>query len=217
MLAELFSLKDVVFKDILSINELKFHENQVTSVIGESGTGKTTMLKMLNHLISPDSGSIYYREKSVLEYTPSELRREVVMLPQQPVMYDGTIKENLLIGRTFSEKHDAIADDELHKGLEHMRLNKKLDDLAEHLSGGEQQRLALLRIMLMDAPVYLLDEPTSALDDNTEDFIMSSFISFAKDKNKSVILVTHSKSVAEEYGDNIVDMTVYKKGGHADA
>lgn len=212
-MADLFELKDVVYKDILSIPQLSFQENMVTSVIGQSGSGKTTMLKMLNHLISPDSGKITYKDKSVFDFEPSSLRREVVMLPQHPVMYEGSVKENLLIGRTFSGRSEVISEKELQEGLERMQLEKSLEESTDHLSGGEKQRLALLRVMLMDAPVFLLDEPTSALDDDTEDHIMSTFISFAKEKNKSVILVTHSKTVADTYGDKIVDMTVFKKGG----
>ncbi|MDP5275362.1 ABC transporter ATP-binding protein [Chengkuizengella axinellae] len=204
----MFQLKDVKVDPILNIKALHFEQRRITSIIGKSGSGKSTLLKLLNHLISYDNGIIQYNGQDISTMDPIQLRREVVMLSQTPSIYDGTVKDNLLIGLKFSEKDtDSIHDQQLHDLLEKFDLHKKLDENADDLSGGEKQRLAFARIILMDPPVYLLDEPTSALDDETADEVMERFFQFIKSNQKTVIMVTHSLKVAEKFSDKIVDIT----------
>ncbi|MDD4461393.1 MAG: ATP-binding cassette domain-containing protein, partial [Eubacteriales bacterium] len=88
-----------------------------------------------------------------------------------------------------------------------LSLGKKLDDPVDRLSGGEMQRLAHGRALLLDAPVYLLDEPSSALDESTEDLIFQILSRFAREKQKSLIMVTHSSQVAQTYSDRIIRVT----------
>ncbi|MFS1514506.1 ATP-binding cassette domain-containing protein [Chengkuizengella sp. SCS-71B] len=204
----MFYLKDVEVNPILYIEDLTFEKQKITSIIGKSGSGKSTLLKLLNHLNSYDSGTIEYEGKDISTINPIQLRREVVMLPQTPSIYDGSIKDNLLIGLKFSEKNtDSVDEQNLINLLELFDLHKKLDENAEELSGGEKQRLAFARIILMNPPVYLLDEPTSALDDETADEVMGQFFKFIKNNQKTVIMVTHSIKVAEKYSDQIIDIT----------
>ena len=117
-------------------------------------------LKHLNKLYTPDSGAITYNGSDLAEIPAVSLRREVVMLGQTPVIYNGDLEENLQIGLRFSEKLPASRD-RLLNALEQVKLNKPLDDPCLSLSGGEKQRLCLARVMLMDAEVYLLDEPSA--------------------------------------------------------
>ena len=135
-----FTLKEVKFKDILYIKELAIKEKKTTAIVGKSGSGKTTLLKLLNKLISPDSGIIYYRDTPLEAIDAVTLRREVVMMPQTPVIFEGNIRENLLIGIQFSERNfrPMINSTTCSKpGL------TKLDEPVHQLSGGEKQRLAL--------------------------------------------------------------------------
>jgi len=138
----MFLLKEVKYKDILNIKNLNIQKQKVTSILGESGSGKTTLLRLLNKLISCDTGEIFYNNKSMRDINSIELRREVVMLPQSPAIFSGSIKDNLLIGLKFSEKPD-VSDDKLYKVLKMVNLNKELNENAEKLSGGEKQRVAL--------------------------------------------------------------------------
>ena len=206
----MFHIKNLRYKDILYIDELKIEEKQVTCIIGQSGGGKTTLLKMLNHMLSPDQGEIVYKGRSLFEWNPIALRREVVMLSQQPVMFEGNIRENLNFGRILSEK-EPIDDEKLKEALKFVCLQKKLEDDVEQLSGGEKQRLALARIFLMDPEVFLLDEPTSALDKGTEEKIMDAFIRDARKKEKTVIMVTHSDTIPKTYADKVI--TINKPTG----
>ena len=150
---------------------------------------------MLNDLQSPTSGTIEYNGKLISDYHPIQLRRDVVMLGQTPPIFDGTVKDNLLMGLRLSEK-PFPNDDALRSALQTVSLDKQLEDSASSLSGGEKQRLAFARIVLMDPPVYLLDEPTSALDSDTERHVMKQFTELARKKKNNYLhhtLTTTSK------------------------
>jgi putative ABC transport system ATP-binding protein len=209
----MFVFKDVKYKNIIDINKLTIDAQQVTFIVGESGSGKTTLLRLLNKLISPDSGEICYRGEPLKSLDSVKHRRGVVMLPQSPVIFEGSIKDNLLIGREFSEK-PAAGDDELGDILKRVNLNKPLTHNADNLSGGEKQRVALGRVLLMDPDVLLLDEPSSALDEETEKLIFDVLTAFARGSGKTLICVTHSKQSAKTYADRIIEM---KKGSAKEA
>ncbi|MEZ2327533.1 ABC transporter ATP-binding protein [Bacillus tropicus] len=202
----MFILKDVTYKDILHIPYLQIQKEKITCIIGESGSGKSTLLRMLNDLQSPTSGTIEYNRKLISDYPPIQLRRDVVMLGQTPPIFDGTIKDNLLMGLRLSEKNFPN-DDILQSALKIVSLEKNLEDNANSLSGGEKQRLAFARIVLMDPPVYLLDEPTSALDSDTERRVMKQFTTLAREKKKTVIFITHSQQLPEEIADDIIEIS----------
>ena len=198
----MFEVKNLKFKHILDIPNLKI-EQQITCIVGTSGSGKTTLLRMLNRLNVPDEGSVLYNGIDISTMNAVELRRKVVMLGQTPVLYSGTIRDNLQIGLEFSQKPPA-SDDALNESLVRVGLKKSLDDFCGTLSGGEKQRLCLARVMLMNADTYLLDEPSSALDQETEHFIIQNLADFAKEFNKQLIMVTHSENIAHEYKDSVI-------------
>ncbi len=201
----LFSIKGLVYKDILAINRLELPGNKIICIVGESGGGKTTLLKMLNKLVSPDKGEILYNNISLKDIDSVNLRREVVMLSQIPAIFEGTIKDNLLIGLKFSEK-PMVSDKVLEEALSFIKLNKNLEDNSENLSGGEKQRLALARVLIMNPKVFLLDEPSSALDEDTEKFVIEKLVNHTRKNNKTLIMVTHSKSIAENYYDCLIEI-----------
>ncbi|HFR4145015.1 ABC transporter ATP-binding protein [Bacillus cereus] len=202
----MFILKNVIYKDILHIPYLQIQKEKITCIIGESGSGKSTLLRMLNDLQSPTSGTIEYNGKLISDYHPIQLRRDVVMLGQTPPIFDGTVKDNLLMGLRLSEK-PFPNDDALRSALQTVSLDKQLEDSASSLSGGEKQRLAFARIVLMDPPVYLLDEPTSALDSDTERRVMKQFTELARKKKKTIIFITHSQQLPKEVADDIIEIS----------
>ena len=127
------------------------------------------------------------------------------MLPQTPAIFPGNVKDNLLIGLKFAEK-PPVDNDKLRQILKIVNLNKELHDESDNLSGGEKQRLALGRVILLDPDVFLLDEPSSSLDEETERIIIEKLIAYTKDTNKTLIMVTHSKKIAQTYSDNIIQI-----------
>lgn len=209
----MYFLKAVRYKNILHIDELYIPKEKVTCIIGQSGSGKTTLIRMLNKLISCEEGEIIYKGKNLKEVDSVSLRREVIMLPQNPVMFPGTIQENLLIGLKFSEK-PLVSESKLLEMLCFMNLEKSLNENIEKLSGGEKQRIALGRILLMKPEVLLLDEPSSSLDEETENLIISKVIAYVKSNKKTLIMVTHSSRVAEVFSDNIIEIAKGKIINH---
>lgn len=202
----MFRFEQVRYRRILDIPDLQIPEGQITTFVGPSGSGKTTILRLLNKLISPTSGWIFFQNQALESVDTVEHRRKVIMLPQSPLPFPGTIRDNLNLGFRLQHRAD-VPDQELLDLLPRLKLNQHLDNKVDRLSGGEMQRLALGRVLLLDAPVYLLDEPSSALDESTEDLIFKVLSHFAREKNKTLIMVTHSTEVAQTYSDLILRVT----------
>lgn len=201
----MFALRDVRFKDILTIPRLDIEAGVVTCIVGRSGSGKSTLMRLLNRMISPDAGTILFQGESISEIDPVQLRRRVVMLPQTPVMFDGTIRDNLLIGLSFSDR-DPVDDGTLRRILDVMELQKDLDADTASLSGGEKQRVALGRILAMQPEAALLDEPSSALDQGTERTVIGRLADAARERGVTVVMVTHSRPLAEAVADNLIEI-----------
>ncbi|WP_299033387.1 ATP-binding cassette domain-containing protein [uncultured Anaerococcus sp.] len=194
----MFELKNVKFLDVLDIPYLKIRKGKVTVITGPSGSGKSTLLKLLNKMLSPTSGNIYYKGTDLKEFDSIKLRREIPMLGQDVIRFRKNVKDNLLQGLIFQER-DKVSDEILINALKAVGLDMKLDTDIESLSGGEMQRVAIARLLLLDSDVYLLDEPTSALDSATEDLVIKNFIE--KSQGKTIIYVTHSEKIANKYAD----------------
>jgi putative ABC transport system ATP-binding protein len=201
----MFKLENVKFKNIIEIDELKIEDNLVTAVLGPSGGGKTTFLKLLNNMISADAGKIYYKNRLVEDYDPVKLRRKVVMLPQDPQIFKGTIEDNFRLTEELTAKE--YSDEEVYKKLlKKVALDNNIFDDAEKLSGGERQRLALARVMLLEPDTLLLDEPSSSLDIETEEKIIDMVVNYARNNCRTMIMVTHSPDIADKFADRIINI-----------
>lgn len=201
----MFKLEKVKFKDILNIKKIRVEENKVTAILGSSGGGKTTFLKLLNNMITADQGIIKYKNKKIESYDPVKLRREVVMLPQDPEIFKGTVRDNFQITEEIAASSISKNID-YEKLLTKVALTKDLNDNANNLSGGEKQRLALARVMLLKPEVLLLDEPSSSLDKVTEIKIIKMVVDYVRNNNRTLIMVTHSPEVAEKFADQIINI-----------
>jgi putative ABC transport system ATP-binding protein len=201
----MFEFKDVRFKEILDIPRLYIAKGRVTSLIGPSGSGKTTILKMLNKMLSPTEGHILFEGKRLDQIDSVDHRRHVTMLSQAPAMFDGDIKENLIAGLKFQNR-EIPGDNVLADMLTKVKLNKELNSPTQTLSGGEKQRLALGRVLLLNPEVYLLDEPSSALDEATAEAVIEMIAGYARSENKTLVMVTHSKAIAQRFSDEIIEV-----------
>lgn len=201
----MFKLENVTFKNVLDIHELSISAGAITCIIGKSGSGKTTLVKLLNGLISPTEGTIYVDHEDMKEMSMVQLRRRVSMLQQSPSIYEGTVRENLQIGRFFSELEPA-SDEEIHEVLEVVNLDKDLNQDASKLSGGEKQRLTLARMLLLPADVLILDEPTASLDEESAHTIMRQVLKHCKGENKSVIMITHADEIVKTFAEHIIEL-----------
>ncbi len=131
----------------------------ITTLLGPSGSGKSTLLRLCNRLEVPSGGSVYFRGRELASFDPLELRRQVGMVFQKPVLFAGTVRDNL------AEADGVAGDRRLEDALERAALDQSfLDRPAGELSGGEAQRVCLARALIAGPDVLLMDEPTSSLD-----------------------------------------------------
>lgn len=183
----------------------------ITAVIGPSGGGKSTLVRLINRLADPTSGEIYLGNSEIRELDPLDVRRLVALVSQKPFMFEGTVLENLQRPFLYRQQQVPGADsEEVRNVLELAQLDQDMTQRdARSLSGGEQQRVSLARALITRPKVLLLDEPTSALDRRTGDALAATFQEVSRKENLTVILVTHDLRLAER----IADYCLYLEAG----
>jgi putative ABC transport system ATP-binding protein len=170
----------------------------VTVVVGASGSGKSSLLRLCNRLEAPDTGTVAFRGEDVAGLDPQALRRRVGMLFQQPVTFPGTGRDNL---REAAPEAD---DARLSHWLERAGLDASfLDLVADELSGGEAQRLCLARALATEPEVLLADEATSALDASATTVIERLVTELTGD-GIPVVWVTHDLDQARRLAEHLV-------------
>jgi len=191
-------------REILKNVSLVFHPGEFVALLGPSGAGKTTILRLFNGLDSPSAGEIRYRGENILELPITELRRSVGMVFQTPAILAGTVRENLFIFQKWRKDFNAT-DEELVEHL--LRVGLSADDLnreAKSLSGGEKQRLALARTLMNNPNVLLLDEPTSNLDPQLAQRILRRIKKVQEELGLTVIMVSHDHQLAAKFAQRFI-------------
>ena len=191
-----FEIVDVVAgyddTDVLNGVSLKIPAG-VFVIVGPSGSGKSTLLRLLNRLSSPRSGKIFYENVPIEDYEVNELRRKVGMVFQKPILFDGTVADNIRYARS------SITDEKVRELLELVGLpSDYFGRRWDELSIGESQRVCLARTLATEPDVLLLDEPTSALDPTATGTIEELMLSFVP--KISLVWVTHLMEKAERIG-----------------
>ncbi len=177
-------------KEIINNISFKVEEKDYISIVGPSGSGKSTVLKLIAHLISPDQGTLYFKGKEFTKYSPYDLRKNVSYCFQTPKLFGNTVMDN--INFPFSIRHKNIDLNRVNTLLNTFGFdNSILDKSIVNLSGGEKQRIALIRNLIFKPDVLLLDEVTSALDnDNT--LIVEKVIKKLNKEGITILWVTHN-------------------------
>jgi putative ABC transport system ATP-binding protein len=177
-----------------------------TSIVGPSGAGKSTLLRLLNRLADPDSGTIEYNRRSLGEYDPLELRREVSLVPQLPALAEGSVGDNIDFAAALAGCEPDCARSLSLAGLDVSFADRE----AGRLSVGEQQRAMLARALAQDPQVLLLDEPTSALDEASRDAIERTLAELRREIDISIVLVSHDPAQARRLGDWVLRLEAGK-------
>jgi putative ABC transport system ATP-binding protein len=188
---------------VLQDLSLRVKAREICTIIGPSGAGKSTLLRLLNRLEDPSSGTILLDDRPLTEYEVPALRRRVSLVFQTPVMFDGTVLENLLLPLSLRFGKDAVrSESEFATLLERVGLSGKfLPRSTDQLSAGQQQRVAIARALVNQPEVLLLDEPTSALDPSVSQLLLDTVVGLRQRIGLTVVLVTHTVAHARHIGD----------------
>lgn len=193
---------------INSLN-LKIKEKEMVAIVGPSGCGKSTLLNIIGQIDDQYDGTLLIDEKIMNKLNQSQkekfIRYHINYLFQNFALIETeTVKENLLIGLEYSKLKKQEKNERIAEVLKKVKLEKTLNKKVYELSGGEQQRIALARIMLKPGNIVLADEPTGNLDKDSSLLVMKVLKELQKD-GKTIIIVTHSEGIASQC-DRIVEL-----------
>lgn len=202
-------------KKVLSNINYSFEEGKLYAIMGKSGSGKTTLLSLLAGLELSTSGQLLYKAKDLKEIDRDNYRaKEIgVIFQGYNLLTNATALENIILSMNISKVKDKNKKQLALELLDKVDINKeKANRIILRLSGGEQQRVGIARALSHNSDLILADEPTGNLDSDTENEIMKILKRLAKEQNKCVIIVTHSKNVAS-YADEVIELQKINKKG----
>jgi len=187
--------------DILHAISFEAHPGETVALVGLTGSGKTTAVSMIPRFYDPHGGRVLIDGRDVRDYDLRALRERIALVQQDPVLFRGTIAENIRYGRLNATDEEvraaAIAAhaDEFVARLER-GYDSEMGESGSGLSGGERQRLSIARAVLKDAPILILDEPTSALDAISEEIVFSALRRLRK--GRTTIVIAHRLSTIRD-------------------
>ncbi|QOL25057.1 ABC transporter ATP-binding protein/permease [Thalassotalea sp. LPB0316] len=208
-------------RQVLKGVSFSVNAGQKVAIVGESGSGKSTIVKLLFRFYDTDGGTITIDEQNITDVTQLSLRKHIGIVPQDTVLFNDTIFENVRYGRPHA------SDSEVRKAISMAYLddliaklpdgeNTQVGERGLKLSGGEKQRVAIARTLLKNPEIWIFDEATSALDSHAEQEILKAIRSVAK--NKTSIVIAHRLSTITDADTILVmlDGKIVEKGSHSE-
>lgn len=191
--------------EVLKNISLRITENESVCIMGRSGCGKTTLLRILGGLLAPTAGTVYYRGEKIADYRRVRMeeyrRTQVGFVFQDYKLLDHlTIMDNMLLPLMLDHREVKMSVRKVEEMAEMLQISDRLDYYPHELSGGEKQRAAIGRALMNDPKLILADEPTGNLDEASGQMVMELLIRLQKDLHKTLVLVTHDKEVADFCG-----------------
>lgn len=198
------------YKNVTVLKDISFtiKEGNLVCLIGESGCGKTTTLKMINKLISPTSGEITINQQNIKDIPDVKLRRKMGYVIQQTGLFSHmTIKENIEIIAKIEKMSEEKRTKRVKDMLTMVGLDEKLlDRYPNELSGGQLQRIGIARAFMTDPKIILMDEPFSALDPMSRTSLQDELLRLQRKFHKTIVFVTHDMDEAIKLADKIAIM-----------
>jgi ABC-type multidrug transport system fused ATPase/permease subunit len=187
------------------LNDVSFSlaPGRALTLVGPSGSGKSTLLRCLNRLVEPTSGTVKFEGRDVRTFDPRALRRRVALVMQTPVLFEGTVGDNLRV-RPADAPGD-FSEPRLRRALAEVGFEPdRLEQDAMTLSGGEKQRVTIARALLRDPQALLLDEPTSALDPPNALLVAAAIAMLRQARGLSIVAVTHQPDLVRRLGGDLL-------------
>ncbi len=198
----LYKLQDLVKayhgKSVLSLEKLDIEQGRIHALVGANGAGKTTLLNILAFLDRPSSGSIHYASQPVvyMQTFLQSIRKEIILVHQHPVLFSTSVYHNLDFGLKIRNTPKNQRREMIAKALRMVGMEHKIDAQPKTLSGGEIQRTALARAMVLEPKVLLCDEPTAYVDLEHRNIIMELLRDINTKQKATIIFTTHDKQQA---------------------
>ncbi|KRL05094.1 ABC transporter ATP-binding protein [Liquorilactobacillus oeni] len=191
-------------KEVIADLNLTIPSNKIFALVGPSGSGKTTILKMINALVHPDGGEITINGKSLTNYRLQDLRWKIGYVLQQIALFPNmTVAQNVAVIPEMKKSDKAQLRKMTEKLLSQVDLpaEKYADRYPRELSGGEAQRVGIVRALAADPPMILMDEPFSALDPISREQLQKLVLRLQAKLHKTIVFVTHDMNEALKMGD----------------
>lgn len=217
-----FDVCDICFSypgnDVLENICFKAEKGEFVSVLGPNGTGKTTLLKCINKILKPKSGTVMLKEEDLHLLNGKELAKKIGYVEQNRDSIRSTVFNAVLLGRKPHIKWDVTEKDIeiVDRILESMNLSDFSMRYLDELSGGEAQKVVIARSLAQEPEILLMDEPTNHLDLKNQVEVMETIKEITKEKNLTTIVTMHDINLALRYGDRFIlmkDKGIYKSGG----
>lgn len=186
-------------KTLVADASFEVRAREVLAIAGPSGAGKSSLLRLLNRLDEPTSGTVYLQGTDYRRIAPRELRRQLGMVTQRPYLFPGSVEDNLRFGP--AQRGEVLPQDSVEQLLARVGLQGYSERNVAKLSGGEAQRVSLARTLANSPVVLLLDEPTSALDDAAKREVETLIQQIVREQELTCVIVTHDIAQAGRLAD----------------
>ena len=188
-------------KKIVDSVTVEVAQGEIVCVLGPSGSGKSSFLRLLNRLNEPTSGTVFLEGQDTRELAPRQLRRRMGMVTQQAFLFPGSVADNVRFGPT--QHGETLTDAQVEDLLRGVGLSGYAARGVGNLSGGEAQRVSIARALANVPTVLLLDEPTSALDESAKAGIEALIRQIVKERQLTCVMVTHDVAQAKRMADRV--------------
>jgi tungstate transport system ATP-binding protein len=202
-----YQLKNIQFsysdKKVLDIEKQIFEQGKITALVGANGAGKSTLLGLLSFIFDAEAGEIEFSGEKVTKKNQASLRKSVGLVQQNPYLIKGSVMKNIELGLKFRHVKPAERESRAKDMLRLLKIENLADRSVKSLSGGEAQKVAIGRALVLDPKVILLDEPFTYLDREFVEEFELLIKELRNEQNKTIIFTTHNQTQAKALSDQV--------------
>ena len=194
------------FRTLLTNISVAIAKGQKTALIGATGSGKTTFLRLLNRLIDPSAGNILWNDKNIQTIPIQTLRRKILLVSQEPSLLGMNVSEAIAYPLQLQNLPQSEIDSRLQKWLDKLQIDRKLLNRSElELSLGQRQWVAIARALVMEPEILLLDEPTSSLDRGLSHLLLDTLTELTQlTQSVTVVMINHQLDLVQTWCDRLI-------------
>jgi len=195
------------FEKILENISFAFNQGDRVGIMGPSGAGKTSLLRLLNRLAEPSQGEIFFEGQAFSKIPVLNLRRQIVLVPQEPKLLGMTVKNSLAYPLELQQLKKNEIQSRIDQYCQKLGIpDEWLERNELQLSVGQRQLVTIARGLIMQPKILLLDEPTSALDADKSDHLINILIELSETQNLTIIMVNHQQRLIDQFTTQVLSL-----------